>query len=257
MAGPEQIHDLLGVEGLKIIQRDDVLRFSLDSVLLADFANPTPRTRLIMDFGTGLAPIPLLLSMKTHAKIIGIDIQEDLCLLARKSVMLNRLTDQIDIVRDDIRVVHSHYLPSSFDMITCNPPFFSLHATKTPSKKPAVRIAKLEETIDFLTLARQAARLLKTGGKFVFVHRAERLEDIMNCLRQEEFAIKRLRFVYSRPDEPALSMLVEASAKGRPGSLKVLKPLVIQSDAGKFTQEALAIFRQSPEVSNGTNLELP
>jgi len=74
MAGSELIHDLLSVEGLKIIQTTGVLRFSLDSVLLANFVSIGPRTKQIMDFGTGLAPIPLLLSLKTNAKIIGIEL---------------------------------------------------------------------------------------------------------------------------------------------------------------------------------------
>ncbi|NLF48313.1 MAG: tRNA1(Val) (adenine(37)-N6)-methyltransferase [Acholeplasmataceae bacterium] len=248
MAGSELIHDLLSVEGLKIIQTTGVLRFSLDSVLLANFVSIGPRTKQIMDFGTGLAPIPLLLSLKTNAKIIGIELQEELCQCAEKSVRLNGLDQQIDIVRDDIRVVHSHYLPSSFDLITCNPPFFPVGSGKNTSQKQAVRLAKHEETIDFHTLLTQAGRLLKTGGKFVFVHRAERLEELILALNQAKFALKRLQFVYSKPKTKALTMLVEASAKGKQGGLKILDPLVIQDENGQYTLEALAIFRQRPEV---------
>lgn len=248
MAGSEMLHDLLSVEGLKIIQKADVLRFSLDSVLLANFVSIGPKTKLIMDFGTGLGPIPLLLSMKTKAKIIGIELQEALTECARRSVELNGLEEQIDIVRDDIRVVHSHYLPSSFDLITCNPPYFPLGSAKTTAKKPAIRMAKYEETIDFPTLLNQAGRLLKIGGKFVFVHRADRLEELILMLNQAKFALKRLQFVYSKPESNALSLLAEASAKGKPSGLKVMKPLFIHDRDGLYTEEARAIFRQHPEV---------
>ncbi|MCK5732118.1 MAG: hypothetical protein KAH13_03805 [Tenericutes bacterium] len=49
----EEIHDLLAYDGLKIIQRKDLFRFSLDSLLLADFVNVNLRAKKIIDFGTG------------------------------------------------------------------------------------------------------------------------------------------------------------------------------------------------------------
>ena len=93
----EEVHDLLAYDGLKIIQRKDLFRFSLDSLLLADFVNINLRTKKIIDFGTGLGPIPLYLSLKTKKPIIGIDIQDEVVKLAEKSVELNHLENQIKI----------------------------------------------------------------------------------------------------------------------------------------------------------------
>ncbi len=60
----ENIHDLLGYDGIKIIQRPDMFCFSLDSILLADFIQINNKIKRIIDFGTGNAPIPLYLSLK-------------------------------------------------------------------------------------------------------------------------------------------------------------------------------------------------
>lgn len=243
----ELIHGLQSSGDLKIIQRDDVFRFSLDSVLLADFVKINPRTKKIMDFGTGLAPIPLLLSLKTKAEIIGIEIQKELYELARKSVKLNNLDHQITIDKDDIRVVHSHYMMSSFDIVTCNPPFFKNRDEKITNENVTVRNAKHELLIDFETIVIQAKRMLKTGGLFVFVHRPERIEDLIVSLHNEAFALKRMRFVYSKPGQPAVMVLIEAANTGKSGNLKLLEPLYIRDEFGKHTQEALKIFGEEQE----------
>ena len=78
----ENIHELLGYKKIKIIQRDDMLRFSLDSTLLADFVTISKNTRKIIDLGTGNGPIPLFLTLKTKAKIYGIEIQNRSCFFA-------------------------------------------------------------------------------------------------------------------------------------------------------------------------------
>ncbi len=250
MSQAELIHGLQASGDLKIIQRDDVFRFSLDSVILADFVKINPRTRNIMDFGTGLAPIPLLLSLKTKALITGIEIQDDLCELAKKSVVLNHLEEQISINKDDIRVVHSHYMMSSFDIVTCNPPFFKNKDEKITSENIAVRNAKHELLIDFQTIVIQAKRLLKTGGLFVFVHRADRLEDLIIFLHNEGFALKRMRFVYPKPGVPAVMVLIEAANTGKAGNMKLLEPLYILDEFGKHTVEAMKIFGDNQEAGN-------
>ena len=65
----EVINDLLGYDGLKIIQCPDMFHFSLDSSLLGDFVTINPQDKRILDIGTGNGPIPLFLSLKTKAPI--------------------------------------------------------------------------------------------------------------------------------------------------------------------------------------------
>jgi len=243
MSHPELVHGLKASGDLKIVQKADMVRFSLDSVLLADFVKIGARVRKIIDFGTGLGPIPLLLSEKTEAMIIGIELDHEMTELARKSVLLNHLENQIRIEEDDIRVVHSHYGPAAFELVTCNPPFFKTEGEGTRlTRNPTQRNARHETTIDFPTLATQAKRLLKTGGAFVFIQRSERLEEIVKVLNQTGFVIKRMRFVYPKPDKDALMVLIEARNGGASGGLKVLEPLYIQDSSGNYGTEARKIF---------------
>ena len=85
----ETIHELLGYEKIKIVQRSDMFCFSLDSILLADFVRVKGQNERVIDLGCGNAPIPLFLTMKTTGKIFGVELQEEVYRLAEKSVIIN------------------------------------------------------------------------------------------------------------------------------------------------------------------------
>ena len=71
------INDLVYFDNLKIVQNKNYFNFSLDSILLPNFAPITENTKLILDLCTGNAPVPLVLTTKTNAKIIGVELQKD------------------------------------------------------------------------------------------------------------------------------------------------------------------------------------
>jgi len=239
-----QVNDLMGYEGLKIVQREDMFAFSLDSVLLADFVHVYKKTDVIMDFGTGNAPIPLFLSLKTDKPIIGVDIQPEAIDLAKRSVTLNGLSDRITIVEADIKELHKLYESSSIDLITCNPPFFKVAPDGgNVNAVEAFTIARHEVKIDLETIVVQAKRLLSTLGVLAMIHRVDRLEELIVLLNKHRFAVKRLRFVYPKQGRPAQAVLVEAFANGKPGGIKMPEPLFVYDETGAYTPEVLAIFR--------------
>ena len=61
------LNDLYDYEGMKIYQNEDNFKFSLDSILLAEFVDIKKDTNLIIDFCSGNAPVLLILSTKCNA----------------------------------------------------------------------------------------------------------------------------------------------------------------------------------------------
>lgn len=236
----EVINDLLGYEGLKIIQRPDMFNFSLDSTLLADFVKPLTKTKKIMDLGTGNAPIPLFLTLKTNAHITGIEIQEEVFNIAKRNITLNNLDDQVTILNKNIKDLHKDYNNSEFDIITCNPPFFKYIETSNTNKNDYKTIARHEVLITLEEIIFEVKRLLKTRGSFCMVHRTERLEEIITLLNKHNFAIKRLRFVYPKKGENSNAVLIDASCNGKPG-LTLLEPLYVH-EGEEYTDEIRRIF---------------
>ena len=102
----EVINDLLGYEGLKIIQRPDIFNFSLDSTLLASFVTINKQDKFIIDLGCGNGYIPIFLTLRTSAQLIGVEIQEEIADLAKRSVEYNALQKQITIYHNDLKDIY-------------------------------------------------------------------------------------------------------------------------------------------------------
>jgi tRNA1(Val) A37 N6-methylase TrmN6 len=243
----EVIHDLLGFKNRSIIQHKDRFHFSLDTVLLADFVHLTKHHKAIIDFGTGHAPIPLFLSTRTEAMIVGYEMQKELVELAQRNVKLNQCERQITIVEGDLKTIHHHYPASQFDIITCNPPYFKLSEAPTLSSQDSLKLARHELELDLEVLMKAARTVLKQKGSFYMIHRASRLQDISVALADHGFSLKRLRMVHSKAHTPALRVLVEARFK-KSSDTDIVPPLIVHEEDGTYSAEAQAIFRNREEI---------
>ena len=162
----ERINDLVGYKNLKIFQNNDWFKFSLESVLLPCFVIISKNTNKILDLCTGNAPIPLILSIKTKAKIYGVEIQEDVYDLARKSVDINNLSNQIEIINDDVKNISNKFESDTFDIITCNPPYFKDIDTSKKNDDIHKIIARHEVNLTMEDIVKVVRKLLKNDGKF-------------------------------------------------------------------------------------------
>ncbi len=235
----ENIHELLGYENIKIIQNDDMFSFSLDSMLLANFIDTTSAKRII-DLGTGNGPIPLFLTLKTKACIIGVEIQEEVASLAKRSVELNHFEDQIEIICDDLKDIYKKVGANSFDIVSSNPPFFPYKEDSMINKNDYLTIARHEVKAKLSDIVSEAKKLLIDGGKFYMVHRVSRLTEVLSTFEDNNFGIKKIQMIHPKVDGEAMMFLVEAR-KNKPSDVKIMKPLFVY-DGDKYTREVLEIF---------------
>lgn len=99
----ERIDDL-EYKGLKIIQNAEGFCFGIDAVLLSDFAKEIRNNSEVLDLGCGTGILSILLSAKTNLKkIYGIEIQEEVAKMAKRSVALNKLENKIEIINKNIK----------------------------------------------------------------------------------------------------------------------------------------------------------
>ncbi len=237
----EVVNDLLNYNGYKIIQRTDGFNFSLDSVLLANFASITSRVKNIVDLGCGNAPIPMILSTLTPASIIGIDIQEISCDLARRSVALNGLENQISIMCDNYKNIHKKLGHDAFDLVVCNPPYFKVEENSNLNDSKLKEVARHEVSATLDDVLYTSKVLLRNNGYFAMVHRPERLIEIISKMKQHNIEPKRLRFVHPKKGSEANLILIEGRRNGNPG-LKVEYPLFTHDSSGEYSKEVLDMF---------------
>lgn len=235
------LNDLLNYKDLKIYQDNESFVFSIDSIILPNFITINKNTKRILDIGTGNAPIPLILSTKTNAKIVGVEIQESIALLAKKSVSYNKLDDQIEIINKDIK--KTDFKAESFDIVLSNPPYFKVAENSYLSEKESKLIARHEVALDLESLIKISARYLKHNGVFGLVHRPERLTEIISMCKKYNLEVKRLQFVYPKKDRNANIVLVEAIKNGNSG-VKVLEPIITYEN-GEYTDKIKNYFKGS------------
>ncbi|MFC3772406.1 tRNA1(Val) (adenine(37)-N6)-methyltransferase [Paenibacillus sp. GCM10012303] len=233
----ERLDDLL-THDIRIIQSDDVFSFSLDAVLLGRFCTVPPRGR-VADLCTGNGVIPLLLSTRTKADIVGVEIQERLADMAVRNMRLNGLEERIRIVQDDLKAVHLSLGYGKFDMVTVNPPYLPV-ASGDLKTNPHIAAARHEIYCTLDDVLAACSRLVRTGGKVAMVHRPSRLAEIVCGMRQHRLEPKRMRLVHPREGEEANIVLIEAVRDGKP-ELRVLPPLIVY-EGSQYCRELLDVY---------------
>lgn len=235
-----ELNHLLHYKNLKIFQGDKTLRFSLDSVLLSHFVTIQYRTKKVLDIGTGNAPIPLILSTKTAASIVGIELLKESSFLATKSVSYNGLESQIKIIEGDVKEWYKNQESDIFDVITCNPPFFKVDKNSYTNQYEEKAIARHEKTFTLEDLFLISKKLLRNNGRVAVVHRPERFVEIIECMKKNNIEPKKVCFVYPYKGKKSNILLIEGSKNGKPG-LEVLEPIYIYED-GTYTKQLLKYF---------------
>ncbi|MDS1029757.1 tRNA1(Val) (adenine(37)-N6)-methyltransferase [Bacillota bacterium LX-D] len=230
--------------GMLILQPQYGYRFSLDAVLLARFASVKPGFKII-DLGTGSGVIPLLLTTRARdIHILGIEIQESLATLAKKSVALNQQEKAIQIWHQDLNEIPSAY-NGKWDLVISNPPFFKLDTGKV-CQGESQAIARHEIKCSLADIVAKGSRLLKSKGSLAIIHRPERLVELFKLLSDYKLQPTRLKFVHPKQGQEATMFLLEA-VKGTVQTLKILSPLFVYDDFGQYSLEMQNIF-------NGKNM---
>ena len=238
----EVVNNLLN-KNLKIIQRTDFFNFSLDSLLVANFLSVGRGVNKIVDLGTGNGAIPLFLSERTKAKITGIEIQKISAELAKRNIELNNLSEQVEIINDDMKNWRKYFKIGSQDAVISNPPFFKFHGNEELlNDLDQLTLARHEISITLEEIIETASFLLKDKGYFAMVHRPDRFLEILDTMRKYGIVPKKVRFCHSKIDKQAKILLVEGIKFGAEG-LTVLPPLISHDSDGKYSQEVLELFK--------------
>jgi len=236
-----EVIDDLEFKGLKIIQNNKWFKYGVDSVLLSDFAKKMKKNSKVLDIGTGTGIISILLSKKTNAKeIVGIEVQEDVANMAKRSVELNKLENKVKIINDNILNIEKYFLPEYFDYVVTNPPY-QKENTGLKSENEKQLISRHEVLCNLEDIIKKSFKMLIDNGVFYMVHRPERLVDILYLMRKNRLEPKEIRFVHSKAGEkPSLVLIKGVKYSGE--FLKVLEPLIIYKDNGEYTNELLKIY---------------
>jgi len=235
MKGEDETLDTFYLGRILVLQKNKGFRFAVDSPLLADFIQTT-KSEHLLELGTGVGIISLLLSIKPFRHITAVEIQESLAGLARRNVRLNNLKDKISIIHTDLRF----FRPGrKFDVIFSNPPYIKKlegHLSVSSEKS----IAKHELKCTIFDIMQKTSEFLKKDGRAYFIFEAKRKKDFMLAVEKHKLRVKAVRFVCPRRESKPNLFLTECDFSSTEQAL--LPPFVLYEKSGEYTSEAREIF---------------
>jgi len=235
----ETLDSILG-GSLKVIQPRRGHRFGADALLLAHFARPKPKDR-VLELGAGCGVVAMMMArLYEPRQVVALELQPLMAWRAERSRLLNQI-DRMSVIVGDLREkVIPSLTPQGFDWVVANPPYRAVNRGRE-SPSLSRRLARFEHAATAEDFIRAAARYVRYGGRVALVYTASRSAELLARLHASGLEPKRIRMVHPRAQSPASTILVEAR-KGGGVEVVVEPPLVVYQGKYSYTEEAQAIL---------------
>lgn len=212
-----------------------------DTMSLADFVRLRPGAA-VCDLGCGGGALGLLLCATIPScRVTGIELDGAACAVAAENFAQTALDGRCTLISGDLREIRSLVPAGAFSDAVSNPPYFPAASPVSPNPARAAARSELGCSLDMLCTA--ASWVLRNGGRFSLVYRAERLCSLVCTLRQHGLEPKRLRPVQHSPGSPVKLLLLEARKGGKPG-LTFEPELLFYGPDGNPTADYLRIYHE-------------
>lgn len=200
-------NDLFDYPNRYIYQLKEGFKFSLDTILLAEFVKLSKKKKEILDMCAGNAAILLILSTKTSSKMVGFEIQKEIFNLGEMSIKENNLEEQITLINEDIKNIKQVLPKKQFDIIVCNPPYFKINPQNIINKNNVLALARHEIAITLEEIFMIASSCLKQNGDFYLVHQPSRLDEIILFADKYKIFVKELQLIVTKKNQPQIILI--------------------------------------------------
>lgn len=217
-------------------------RFSVDAVLLAHFVAARSGDR-VLELGAGCGVISLVVAYRQPMVTVdALEIQPQLCALARHNMVANGYAERVRVVDGDVRHIASLVPADTFDLVLANPPYRQPQRSRISScPERAVARHQLRGGLD--SFIRAAFFALSDYGRAVFVYPATHEDELLEELVLSGFSLHRLRSVYGYPGGRRKLVLVEAIKKRKRALVREPSLYIATQAGGKYTEEMAAFYR--------------
>ena len=175
----------------RIYQPENMYHFNSDTEFLGRMIE-AENGDAVLDIGTCTGTLLLYASLYTD-NLTGIDLFEEVCVAARNNMAMNGV--KAEIVCGRIQ----DYVHDPFDVIISNPPYFATKNDALKNENPYVLAARHEDYLPLDALFDSVKRLLKESGTFYMVHRASRMEEIIDAAQRHGLSLWTKRISFDKP----------------------------------------------------------
>ncbi len=242
--GAETADRLLGGRVL-LRQPEKGYRVAIDTVLLAA-AVPAVADR-VLDLGCGVGAAALCYARRVPgAHVVGIDKDAELVRLAIRNAAENELGDRTQFLCGDVREAVNRLGGGNFAHVMFNPPFMSPERGGAPLH-PTKAEAAVEGAAGLGVWIDAALRLVAAKGSVTFIHRADRLDEILALLHGRAGGIVVFP-LWPYPGKAAKRVLVRAR-RGVKTPTRLAAGLVLHREGGGYTEAAEEVLRRGAALA--------
>jgi|TARA_B110000902_G_scaffold208595_1_gene238032 tRNA1(Val) A37 N6-methylase TrmN6 len=222
---------------VQLLQPKIGYRAGVDPVFLAASVNASAG-QSVLDLGCGVGAAALCLGARVPGvKLTGVERQSEYAELARRNgleTVCADLSDLPDVIRQ-----------KQFDHVIANPPYFDRNSSV--AARDLGREGALGEDTPLLVWMKVAAKRLKPRGYVHFIHRIERLPDLMAAVPSDLGSVQVLPLA-PRVGRKAELVILRARKDGR-AAFELFSPRILhrgerhERDGDSYMPEIKAVLR--------------
>ncbi len=233
---------------LQIYQPRDGYRAGIDAVLLAA-SIPASAGDTVLDLGCGAGVAGLCLARRIPGVILtGLELQPKYAALARRNAEENGT--EATILDGDVANPPALLKDEQFSHVIANPPYFE-RASRTPARD-AGRETALSGPAPLSAWVSTAAKRTRPKGHVTFIHRAERLPELLSAFQSHLGSIEALPLA-PRPGRAAKLVLIRGRKNGN-AEFRLHAPWCLHEgdahlrDAENYTKATACILRAAASL---------
>jgi len=170
------------------------MKVSLDACVFGALCE-THKAEHILDIGTGTGLLSLMLAQRSHAHIDAVELDELAAQQAIQNIEHSPFSKQIRVHTTDIKQFNS---AKKYDLVVCNPPFFSDHLKGPDAKRNQ---ARHNDGLSFGELSKSIATHLSKLGKVWILLPCSELDRFLKFAQQENLTLHQKWWLSSRPQK--------------------------------------------------------
>ncbi len=199
----------------KFSLKDDAcaMKIGTDAVLLGSWARTDDiegnEYANILDVGTGCGIIALMMAQRTKAMLDAVEIDEQSSLCCAENFLASPWPNRLKLFQDEF----THFAANSvktYDLICCNPPFFT-SSLKNPDPKRA--IARHDIHLSLNSLFHSSLPILNAGGVLALIYPFLSVKNIYQAASENNLFIKNTAAVRSAPGKEPVRIMLELCKK--------------------------------------------
>lgn len=212
---------------------NDVMKVSTDSVLLGCYANVIEK-KYGLDIGCGTGLLALMLAQKNpNLKMVAIDINENAYQCAQQNVLSSKFAQQIEVLKLSLQEFIQQFNQHLFDLIICNPPYFS-NSLRSPDIEK--NIYRHQNDLNYSELLNAVSLLMSNDGNFYVLIPYYEVNKFNEILQEFSLYVYSEIAVYSNVNK-FLPYLYILDIKKEKTDKVDFRKLIIMNENGQYTEE--------------------